>query len=208
MTRKSLGELVYFFLLFAAVVVAFRPEKSTLKKLTFLLGFEGFLFLLALFNPGEAIFSTPFGDVTREGVSLFFLLLGKAFLSAGTALIVVESAGFTRILAEMEALRVPRVLILTLAFTYRYIDLFVEETTRMKRALDSRAFGVGRAEYYRKLASLFGEVFVRAYLRSGRVYRAMLARGGFGEFPVFEEPRPTPGTVVLMALAAGGGLIL
>lgn len=42
-TRKSLGELVYFFLLFAAVVVAFRPEKSTLKKLTFLLGFEGFL---------------------------------------------------------------------------------------------------------------------------------------------------------------------
>lgn len=147
--------------------------------------------------------STPFGDVTREGLNSFFLLLGKAFLSAGTALIVVESVGFTRILAEMEALRVPRVLILTLAFTYRYLDLFVEETTRMKRALDSRAFGVGRAEYYRKLASLFGEVFVRAYLRSGRVYRAMLARG-FGEFPVFEEPRPTPGTVVLMALAAGG----
>lgn len=81
-TRKSLGELVYFFLLFAAVVVAFRPEKSTLKKLTFLLGFEGFLFLLALFNPGETILSTPFGDVTREGLNSFFLLLGEG-LSLG-----------------------------------------------------------------------------------------------------------------------------
>lgn len=202
-TRKSLSELVYFFLLFTAVIVAFRPGKSTLKKLTFLLGFEGFLFLLALFNPGETILSTPFGDVTREGVSSFFLLLGKAFLSAGTTLVVVESVGFTRILAEMEALRIPRVLILTLAFTYRYLDLFAEETIRMKRALDSRTFGVGKVEYYRKLASLFTEVFVRAYLRSGRVYGAMLARG-FGEFPVLEEPRLTSRTAVLMVLAAGG----
>ncbi|ASJ13499.1 energy-coupling factor transporter transmembrane component T family protein [Thermococcus thioreducens] len=205
-TRKSLTELAYFGLIFLIVVLTMRPKKGVFKKLGFLLGFEGFLFILALFNPGKPVLETPIGPITHEGIYSFFMLLGKAFLSAGAALVVTNSVGFSRILAEMEALRFPRILTLTLAFTYRYLDLFVDETTRMKRAVDSRAFGVGRKEYYRKLGSLIGEVFVRAYLRNGRIYRAMLARG-FGEFPSLEEPRPNAKTATLALLALGGLLL-
>nr|WP_255453644.1 energy-coupling factor transporter transmembrane component T [Thermococcus sp. JdF3] len=205
-TRKSLTELVYFALLFLVVVLTMRPKKSVFKNLGFLLGFEGLLFILALFNPGETLVDTPFGPITHEGVYSFFLLLGKAFLSAGTAVVITSSVGFSRILAEMEALRFPRILVLTLAFTYRYLDLFVDETTRMKRALDSRAFGIGKREYYRKLGSLIGEIFLRTYLRNGRIYRAMLSRG-FGEFPRVEEPKPSIHTVLLSVLALGGLLI-
>lgn len=205
-TRKNLSELVYFGLLFVAVSLMMRPKRDTFKKLGFLLGFEGLLFIMALFNPGQPILETPLGPITHEGVYSFFMLLGKAFLSAGTAVVVTSSVGFSRILAEMEALRFPRILTLTLAFTYRYLDLFTDEATRMKRALDSRAFGVGKGEYYRKLGSLIGEVFVRAYLRNGRIYRAMLARG-FGEFPALEEPRPNVQTAVLALLALGGLLV-
>ncbi|WP_258084802.1 energy-coupling factor transporter transmembrane component T family protein [Thermococcus thermotolerans] len=205
-TRKSPTELAYFGLLFLAVILIMRPKRSLFKKLGFLLGFEGLLFLMALFNPGEPLLETPIGPITHEGIYSFFMLLGKAFLSAGTALVVTNSVGFSRILAEMEALRFPRILTLTLAFTYRYLDLFTDEATRMKRALDSRAFGVGKGEYYRKLGSLIGEVFVRAYLRNGRIYRAMLARG-FGEFPSLEEPRPNAKTATLALLALGGLLI-
>ncbi|NJE30696.1 cobalt ABC transporter permease [Thermococcus sp. 18S1] len=205
-TRKSLTELAYFGLLFLTVILIMRPKRSLFKKLGFLLGFEGLLFIMALFNPGEPLLETPIGPITHEGIYSFFMLLGKAFLSAGTALVVTNSVGFSRILAEMEALRFPRILTLTLAFTYRYLDLFTDEATRMKRALDSRAFGVGKREYYRKLGSLIGEVFVRAYLRNGRIYRAMLARG-FGEFPSLEEPRPNVQTAVLALLALGGLLV-
>ncbi|CAD5243748.1 energy-coupling factor transporter transmembrane component T family protein [Thermococcus camini] len=205
-TRKSLTELTYFGLLFLVVMLAMRPERSVFKKLGFLLGFEGLLFIMALFNPGRPLLETPIGPITHEGFHSFFMLLGKAFLSAGTAVVVTSSVGFSRILAEMEALRFPRILTLTLAFTYRYLDLFTDEATRMKRALDSRAFGVGKGEYYRKLGSLIGEVFVRAYLRNGRIYRAMLARG-FGEFPSLEEPRPNAKTTMLALLALGGLLV-
>ncbi|WP_010478778.1 energy-coupling factor transporter transmembrane component T family protein [Thermococcus zilligii] len=205
-TRESLTELAYFALLFLAVTLIIRPERSVFKKLGFLLGFEGLLFVMALFNPGRPLLETPLGWITHEGVYSFFMLLGKAFLSAGTAVVVINSAGFPRILAEMEALKFPKVLTLTLAFTYRYLDLFTEEAVRMKRALDSRAFGVGRKEYYGKLGSLMGEVLVRAYLRNGRIYKAMLSRG-FGEFPRLEEPGPNVQTAMLALLALGGLLV-
>lgn len=205
-TRKNLTELAYFALLFLAVILTMRPGRGVFKKLGFLLGFESLLFVMALFNPGKPLLETPLGPITHEGVYSFFTLLGKAFLSAGTAMVVTSSVGFSRILAEMKALRFPRILTLTLAFTYRYLDLFADEAVRMKRALDSRAFGVGRREYYRKLGSLLGEVFVRAYLRNGRIYRAMLSRG-FGEFPSLEEPGPSVQTAMLALLALGGLLV-
>ncbi|AFL94673.1 cobalt ABC transporter permease 1, CbiQ [Thermococcus cleftensis] len=205
-TRKSITELAYFGLLFLVVVLTMGPKRGVFKKLGFLLGFEGLLFIMALFNPGQAILETPLGPITHEGIHSFFMLLGKAFLSAGTAVVVTSSVGFSRILAEMEALRFPRILTLTLAFTYRYLDIFVDEATRMKRALDSRAFGIGKKEYYKKLGSLIGEIFVRAYLRNGRIYRAMLARG-FGEFPHLEEPKPSVWTATLALLALGGLLL-
>lgn len=187
-TRGTFGELGYFALVLLGLIAILRPKRKVFRHLGFLLGFEGILFMMALFNPGEMILSTPIGEVTREGVYSFFMLLGKAFLSSSTVVIVSSSVGFSRILAEMEALKVPRILVLTMAFTYRYLDLFKEESFRIKKALDSRAFGIGKVEYYRMLGALMGEIFVRAYLRSGRIYNAMLSRG-FGEFPKFERVR-------------------
>ncbi len=48
-------------------------------------------------------------------------------------------------------------------------------------------------------------MFVRAYLRNGRIHRAMLSRGGFGgEFPALEEPGPSFQTLALVLLSLGG----
>lgn len=201
-TRGSLGELAYPALLLGVMVFLLRPKVGTFRHLTFLLGFEGFLFLAALFNPGTAILSTPIGAITREGLSTFLLLLSKAFLSSAMVVVVSNSLGFPLLLAEMERLHFPGVFILTVAFTYRYIDLFAEEASRMRRALESRAVGVGRLEYYRLLASLIGEIFVRAYRRSGRVYAAMLSRG-YGEFPRFENSLSLKPVVVTLLLLLG-----
>lgn len=147
--------------------------------------------------------SILFGDVMREGLNLFFFFLGKVFFLVGIVLIVVELVGFMRILVEMEVLRVLRVFIFIFVFIYCYFDFFVEEIIRMKWVFDFRVFGVGRVEYYRKFVFFFGEVFVRVYLRSGRVYRVMFVRG-FGEFLVFEELRLIFGMVVLMVFVVGG----
>ncbi len=187
-TRKSLIELAYFGVVLGCLILMLKPKKSIFKHLGFLLGFEGFLFILALFNPGEVILVTPIGAITKEGIYSFFLLLGRAFLSSSVVVLVSNSLGFSKILAEMETLKFPRILVLTLAFTYRYLDLFKDEALRMKRALDSRAFGIGKLEYYKKLGALIGEIFARAYLRNEKIYMSMLSRG-FGEFPKFETKK-------------------
>ncbi|WP_457753889.1 energy-coupling factor transporter transmembrane component T family protein [Thermococcus sp.] len=204
-TRKSLSELAYFGVVLIGLIIFLRPKKSIFKHLGFLLGFEGLLFILALFNPGEPLISTPIGAITKEGIHSFFLLLGKAFLSSSAVVVTSNSLGFSRLLAEMEELRFPRILILTLAFTYRYLDLFKEEALRMKRALDSRAFGIGKREYYRKLGMFISEIFVRAYIRNDKIYKAMLSRC-FGEFPKFERNK-SPVPLILSVIALAGVLI-
>ncbi|WP_175059127.1 energy-coupling factor transporter transmembrane protein EcfT [Thermococcus sp. 2319x1] len=199
-TRTSLVELFYFLPVLMALILLLKPKRTLFKHLGFLLGFEGLLFILALFTPGEPALKTPLGVVTYEGIQRFSLLLGKAFLSSSAVVVVSNSLGFPYILAEMESLGFPRILVLTLAFTYRYLELFEEEALRMKRALDSRAFNVGKIEYYRKLGTLIGEIFTRAYMRSVRIHWAMLSRG-FGEFPkVNEERRLEPLILTLIAL--------
>ncbi|ALV62265.1 Transmembrane component NikQ of energizing module of nickel ECF transporter [Thermococcus sp. 2319x1] len=199
-TRTSLVELFYFLPVLMALILLLKPKRALFKHLGFLLGFEGLLFILALFTPGEPALKTPLGVVTYEGIQRFSLLLGKAFLSSSAVVVVSNSLGFPYILGEMESLGFPRILVLTLAFTYRYLELFEEEALRMRRALDSRAFNVGKIEYYRKLGTLIGEIFTRAYMRSVRIHWAMLSRG-FGEFPkVNEERRLEPLILTLIAL--------
>ena len=178
----------------------FSCKRALFKHLGFFLGFESFLFILALFTPGESAVTTPFGIITYEGIQRFSLLLGKAFLSSSAVVVVSNSLGFPYILAEMETLHFLRILVLTLAFTYRYLELFEEEALRMKRALNSRTFNIGKIEYYRKLGALIGETFARAYIRSIKIHWAMLSRG-FGEFPkVTEERRVEPPVLTLIAL--------
>lgn len=199
-TRTSLTELFYFLPVLMTLILLLKPKRALFKHLGFLLGFEGFLFILALFTPGKPVVTTPLGIITYEGIQRFSLLLGKAFLSSSAVVVVSNSLGFPYVLAEMETLHFPRILVLTLAFTYRYLELFEEEALRMKRALDSRAFNIGKIEYYRKLGMLIGEIFARAYMRSVRIHWAMLSRG-FGEFPkVAEERRLEPLLLTLIAL--------
>ncbi|WP_341480967.1 energy-coupling factor transporter transmembrane component T [Thermococcus argininiproducens] len=200
-TRQSMTELVYFLPLLGLLIALLKPKRHIFKHLGFLLGFEGCLFLLALFIPGKAFITTPLGNITYEGMHRFLFLVGKAFLSASAVIIVSNSLGFSYLLGEMETLRFPRILVLTLAFTYRYLELFKEEATRMKRALDSRAIGIKKREYYKKLGALIGEIFVRAYIRSIKIYWAMLSRG-FGEFPKVEK-RIKPEALILSVIALG-----
>ncbi|ASJ17377.1 cobalt ABC transporter permease [Thermococcus chitonophagus] len=204
-TRKRLDDLVYFLGLFLVIVVALRPKRRVIKFLGVLFSFESLIFLTALFWPGTPILNTPLGLITREGVYRFFLLLGKAYLSSSTVVVIVSSIGFPTIIAEMEKLRIPRILTLTLMFTYRYIDLLIEEAERMKKALDSRCISVGRLEYYKMLGSLIGELLVRAYYRSVRIYWAMLSRN-FETFPDL-SCGSSKVVVPLTVLALGGFLV-
>jgi cobalt/nickel transport system permease protein len=62
---------------------------------------------------------------------------------------------------------------------YRYMFELVDEATRLLRARVARSVGSGRSVTWRARVAgqMVGQLFLRSYERSDRVYQAMLARG-------------------------------
>jgi cobalt/nickel transport system permease protein len=95
-------------------------------------------------------------------------------------------------LTVLRRLRVPPLLVTTLALMHRYLFVLVEESERMRRARASRTFrhsghpgpskrsglwGPGRRIHWHVLGSVVGQLFLRASERAERIYDAMCARG-------------------------------
>jgi cobalt/nickel transport system permease protein len=79
----------------------------------------------------------------------------------------------------MRSLGLPAVLADMTLLTYRYIEQFGEDLTKMKRAMQLRGFRATRLSRrnLNVLASLVGSLLVRSYNQSQQVYQAMILRG-------------------------------
>jgi cobalt/nickel transport system permease protein len=85
-------------------------------------------------------------------------------------------------LKGLQDLKMPKVMVMIISFTYRYLFVLTEEIFRMRRARDSRSFGnLGRKSQIRTVGNIIGALFVRSYDRAERVYAAMVSRGFLGE---------------------------
>ena len=103
---------------------------------------------------------------------------GLAFLAT---LVLVNVTPFRTLLVAMRRLGMPRVLVATLQFMYRYLFVLTDELDRMAQARRSRTFrrSGGRLDWG-LLTGLIGLLFLRAFERGERVHAAMLARGWDG----------------------------
>jgi cobalt/nickel transport system permease protein len=161
---------------------------------------------------GEALFSVPlFGwTASREGLEAVLSILAKSWLSVLAAVILTATTPAAELLRAMRALGLPRLLVATVSFMYRYLFVIGEEALRLIRARDSRSARLpgqkpgGSLGWRAKvLGNMVGSLFLRTYERSERVYAAMLARGYDGE-PRFLWGRAwrTAELVVVAALVA------
>ncbi|HEU0285686.1 MAG TPA: energy-coupling factor transporter transmembrane component T, partial [Nocardioidaceae bacterium] len=101
-------------------------------------------------------------------------------------------AGTTRpqeLVAGLQRLRLPRLMVEILSFMVRYLDVVAEDLRRMRIARDSRAFSARGPRHWGVLASTAGALFVRSYERGERVHLAMLSRGYAGRL-VLHGDRP------------------
>ena len=113
----------------------------------------------------------------EDGWRLFLLLVAKSTLCLLAMVLLSNTTPFSRLLDVLRALRVPGLLITTLALMYRYIFVLIDESHRLRRARSSRTFVRGRRGAWKGLATVIGQLFVRSTERAERVYAAMCARG-------------------------------
>jgi cobalt/nickel transport system permease protein len=142
--------------------------------------------------PGEVIFSFQLGPwpltVTAPGLTRFISILIRSWLSVQMAILLTATTQFPDLMHALRHLRVPSLLVAIISFMYRYLFVLVDEAMRLLRAREARSArlanrGGGSIWWRAKVAgNMVGQLFLRSYERSDRVYNAMLARGYRGHF--------------------------
>jgi cobalt/nickel transport system permease protein len=182
--------LAWFFLLFANVfsqLGGLFTFKRSLIALPFALVAVTVLFSI----PGNPLttFHFIFWDltITDAGLLRFVSILIRSWLSVQMAILLVGTTRFPDIVHALEHLRVPSILTTIIAFLYRYLFVLVDEVFRLLRAREARSAAVtgvragGSVAWRAGVAgNMAGQLFLRSYERSDRVYNAMLARGYTG----------------------------
>jgi cobalt/nickel transport system permease protein len=146
----------------------------------------------AIFSPlGSPLAEWHLGFITLVptdiGLIRFLSILVRSWLSVQIAILMVATTQFPDLIHAFEHLRMPRVLTTIVAFLYRYLFVLTDEAFRLLRAREARsaAFpgrkrGVSLAWRARVTGSMAGQLFLRSYERSDRIYNAMLSRGYTG----------------------------
>jgi cobalt/nickel transport system permease protein len=104
-------------------------------------------------------------------------LVARSVLCLLTVILVSNTTPFSEVLRVLRRVRIPALLITTIALMHRYLFVLAEEAERMHRARASRTFTARRRWQWPLLASVAGQLFVRASERAERIYAAMCARG-------------------------------
>jgi cobalt/nickel transport system permease protein len=124
----------------------------------------------------------------------------KASIGVVAAVLLGATTDFPALLRGLEALRVPRLLVLIAGLMYRYLFVIAGEAGRMRQALASRAYRPRTALQAGPLGRAAGALFLRSYVRGERVHLAMLSRGFTGRVPALAPLRLTAADVAFVAL--------
>ncbi|MDR3585941.1 MAG: cobalt ECF transporter T component CbiQ [Desulfosporosinus sp.] len=162
--------------------------------------FTGIMVLPALFNwvrPGDPLwiiwtFSTPphLGPIhfprelilTRQGFWGALLLISRVGVSVTLAVLLTLTTRWNNLLRALRTFFVPKIFIVTLEMTYRYIFVLITLLEDMFLARKARDSGHSSgAEQRRFVGSSIATLFGKSLKMSEDVYTSMIARGYTGE---------------------------
>ena len=172
-----------FLAVIAAVVAVSRvPPTYILKRMVVEVPFVFFALLLPFVAHGPQ--TELLGvSVSQPGLVSAGALLAKGTLGVLASLTLAATTEPQELLAGLERLHLPQLLVQIMGFMVRYLDVVTTEMHRMKVARESRGFTARNPRHWPVLARSAGALFIRSYERGERVHLAMLSRGYTGRMP-------------------------
>ena len=165
--------------------------------------------LFPFLEAGHPLWSVTVGgwtvQVTDAGLLRAAGLCGKFAVAAWAVILLLSTTRFQDVLQALERLRVPRAMVVQLAFLYRYLWVMSDESMRLRMARAARDGGAG--PWRLRMGSrtgIVGVLFLRTYDRAERIYWAMAARGFDGTLHA-AAPRRLRAADWLVAIAALAG---
>ncbi len=199
--------------LFASIIfllVSQLPVRFVMQHIRWVFVFiVPFLMIMPFTVRGNELFTFGGLGVTYEGVEFGFLVSIRALAAVMLIFPMVGTMRFDTTLKALYQMRVPSLLVQMLMFTYRYIFIFIDEFSRMQRAMKSRGFKVGtNLHTFTTIGRAVGMLLVRSYERAERVYQAMLSAGYTGNPRTLFEFRSSPKDYIYGFIIIGFAVLL
>jgi cobalt/nickel transport system permease protein len=148
------------------------------------------------------------GPLLHQGISTeqAIGMVIKAGLGCCALVLLAATTPVDELLAGLARLGCPRLMVLLLGLTVRYLHVLGEEARRLRRAAVARGFAPRHLLQARVVGDLVGALFLRSHARAERVHAAMLARGFHGDLVLAPPARLRMGDILIPAVALGGTL--
>lgn len=185
--RYEVASLLPF--IFYPVLIFALAEIPVLPILQRLLFVEPLIIGIGILNPlfDQQTFLVG-GYALAAGWLTFLSIMLKCALTVTAALLLVATTGMDGLASALRMLKIPRIFVLQLVLTYRYITVLLEEAGRTLRAYFLRApgqKGIQRSAW----GTLAGQLLLRTFDRAERVYQAMCLKGFSGEYHTGKQSR-------------------
>jgi cobalt/nickel transport system permease protein len=179
----------YPVLLIGALLLTRLPIIPVLKRALSILPFALLMLLSAV--------------LSRLSLHQTMQALAKSLLSVTAMALVSMTTPFPDLLRALEQIHTPRMLVMFLAFLYRYAAVLGKEVVRVERGWASRSFGHFWWKEWSRLGHVLAALLIRSYERAERVYAAMLARGFSSRMPSMHLLHFGIGDAVFVGVASG-----
>ena len=167
--------ILLLFLVFESLVF----ERNVFKIWLFVPLFTGIIAIPAIFmTPGKPVIEFYFLTVTNKGLMAASYLLIRSLIAVTCVALFTKTTRWEDVIRSLRLLHLPRVLILILFLTFRYIFFFVRIIESTLLSVKSRIIGKEKStSTWRIYSPLVGNLFVRTYEMQEKVYISMRARG-------------------------------
>jgi cobalt/nickel transport system permease protein len=186
--------ILLFSIMVGAEIISMLGVGFVIKRSLLALPFALAALPVLFTKDGHELFHFPIGQsvliATMPGLERFISVTLKSWLSVQAAIVLSSSTTFPELQQAMRTIRIPRLLVAMFGLMWRYMFVLVDEAMRLVRARTARSGECNRkgirkggslAWRGRVTGGMAGNLFLRAFERSDRIYFAMLARGYDGE---------------------------
>lgn len=173
----------YALLLVTVALVARLPLSTLARRMAVEIPFVAFAVLMPFVSRGERIDALGI-SLSVSGLWGAWNVLAKASLGVLTSLILAATTDLRDLVAGLDRLRMPTLIVQIVMFMVRYADVVTDELRRMSIARASRGFVARDVRQLPVLARSLSALFIRSYERGERVHLAMLSRGYDGRMPL------------------------
>lgn len=178
--RYEISNLLPF--VFYPVLIFALAELPVAPILKRILLIEPLIIGIGILNPLFDSYPLVIWGITiARGWITFLSIFIKCGLTVTASILLIATTGMDSLAFALRLLKVPKIFVLQLLLTYRYLSILLEEVSGLVRAYSLRAPGQKgiRRDAWGPFA---GQLLLRTFDRAQNIYEAMNLRGFTGEY--------------------------